>query len=187
MDREPDWGRIKSDYATGDLGYRELAKKYNVSASTLTRRGGRENWPKAREEARSRIASRVQQKMEGAIVEQKSAQVGRIMAISNTLLEKIEQAAQELDRAMVKRKNRTRVVEYKDPGARGKPTREIIDDAETIDTCDAPLDRFGIQQLSIALKNVRDVLAGSAGGEDDDAVKKVDEVMDRINEGMQDG
>lgn len=186
IDREPDWGLIKTDYVTGDLGYREIAKKYKISMNTLTKRAGREGWPKARQEARNRIAARVQRKTETAIANQEAARVSRLLVISDRLLDKLDQAVDELDRAMVKRKKRTRTIQYTDPGAPGKPTKEIINDDETIETCQAPLDRIGIQQLSLALKNIRDVQAGSASQEDDDTNKRLNDIIDRIDKGMQD-
>ena len=186
IDCQPDWSLIKTDYVTGDLGYREIAKKYGVSMNTLAKRAGREGWPEERQKARNRIASKVQRKTETAVANKEAARVSRLLVISDRLLDKLDQAVDELDRAMVKRKKRTRTIQYTDPGAPGKPTKEIINDDESIETCEAPLDRFGIQQLSLALKNIRDVQAGSAAADDDDTNRRLNDIIDRINEGMQD-
>ena len=44
------WKKIKSEYVTQNCGYRDLAKKYNISLYAVGQRGKKEKWVQLREE-----------------------------------------------------------------------------------------------------------------------------------------
>ena len=46
-----DWKKIKAEYIAGGTSYRKLAKKYDVSLTTLQRYATKENWTGLREQA----------------------------------------------------------------------------------------------------------------------------------------
>ena len=53
---------MRTEYITGKISQRALAKKYGVSDSTLTKRANEEAWAAQRREARNKIAKKAQQK-----------------------------------------------------------------------------------------------------------------------------
>lgn len=53
-----DWSAIKTEYVTGNTTYRELAKKYGVSFSTLQKRAKEEKWSEGRKKYRDRVVTK---------------------------------------------------------------------------------------------------------------------------------
>ena len=47
----PDWNAIRAEYITGSAGLRDLAEKYKISFTTVSRRCAREKWVDARRQA----------------------------------------------------------------------------------------------------------------------------------------
>ena len=45
-----DWTALKTEYASTDITYRQLAEKYGISVSSVARHGKNEDWPSAREQ-----------------------------------------------------------------------------------------------------------------------------------------
>jgi hypothetical protein len=68
-----DWEPVRAEYVHGSIGedggrrflsYKDLAKKYGVSSSTLSQRGKAEEWPKQRDEARRNVAEAIDREAE---------------------------------------------------------------------------------------------------------------------------
>jgi transposase-like protein len=53
-----DWIEIKTEYVSGKATYRELAKKYGVSFSTLQKRAKEEKWAESRRKYRDKVVTR---------------------------------------------------------------------------------------------------------------------------------
>ena len=64
-----DWNAIRSEYATGNAGYRELAKKYGIAFGTLRYRAQKEEWVKKREAMSHRIDTVSAQKAADAVAD----------------------------------------------------------------------------------------------------------------------
>ena len=56
-------------------------------------------------------------------------------------------------------KKKVRTVEYKDNMAIGKPTKEVVNETETVRTEKGPVDRLGLSQVTNALKNIKELYA----------------------------
>lgn len=54
------WDRIKAEYLAGDATYAELAKKYDVSMSTLAKRATKEGWKNARQKVGEKVAKKME-------------------------------------------------------------------------------------------------------------------------------
>lgn len=57
------WGKIRTEYVTGEKSYRELAKKHGVSMSQLSEVASKEGWAKLRAEHRAETAAKAEQKL----------------------------------------------------------------------------------------------------------------------------
>ncbi len=93
----------------------------------------------------------------------------RILQISDKLLEKIEKSINEIDRCVVKTKERTKNVEY-DFDLK-KPVSECIEEKENIEIIDGMIDKMGLKQLVSTLKDIKDIhmsFTGNASQNDDD-------------------
>lgn len=95
MPRDIDWDAIKAAYIAGSMGYRELARTYNVDFATLGRRARAEGW----------VAERKRVREDGhaaaidAITEQRTRTLTAIMLGADRLTERIAQAAIDIDQA----------------------------------------------------------------------------------------
>ncbi len=80
-----DWEKIKLEYITTDVSYRELSDKYEVSLSSLSKTAVRDKWSKQREKHRKKIATKVQQKIVNKKVRELEKEIGIAEAISDIL------------------------------------------------------------------------------------------------------
>ena len=173
-----DWASIKAEYLNTDISTRALAEKEGVSYATLRRRAEKERWVDERKKHERKVSTRIAQKVALTRVDREADRITRLLSIGDTLAAKLEQAAAELDKTLAKHKRKTKTVEYGDADAKGKPTKEVIVEEEILEAVDAPIDRLGMQQLSAALKNLRDVAL--TGKTDQAAMDKVDKLLEEI-------
>lgn len=162
--KKPDWMAIRNEYLTTGIAYRPLAEKYGVSLSTLSKRAKKEGWVKKRDKTCDKIETKVIQKTQDAIVDKELNRIEKIYLVSDKLLEKLDRAVDELDLHLVTNKTRTRVIEYKDEKAIGKPTKEVIEDVEEILQLAGIVDRSGLKSIASALKDIKDVQTTLDGG-----------------------
>ena len=62
-----DWLKIKSEYVSGDIGYRKLAEKHGVPFPTLRDKAVKEKWNEKRNAHRNRVITATEQKTEAKI------------------------------------------------------------------------------------------------------------------------
>lgn len=84
-----DWERIKTEYVTTAVSYRELAKKYDIPLATIGKRGKKEQWTKKKEQHIDRAETMVLQ----AVERRKASSAGKIYDVSIKLLDKIAETA----------------------------------------------------------------------------------------------
>lgn len=89
MARKVNWEKIKTEYITGDISQKKIAKKYGVPFGTLQSRAQSQHWFDARKKHQEKVISKSLRKAEEKQV--------RIATKELTLLDKIEQ---HLDRAI---------------------------------------------------------------------------------------
>lgn len=184
-----DWLAIRNDYINGGGSYRKLAEKYGVNKDTIAKKAKAEGWISQKDIQTDKIQTEVIQKTAEAITQSEVDRVTRLLAISDTLLTKIEQAVSELDIAQVTNKRKVKVIEYNNPERADKPTKEIIDETEEILGVRSVVDRKGLQQIATALKAVWDIsledgsLNAGQDVEDDPLTKALTEEAERMQNG----
>lgn len=161
-----DWLAIKNEYINTNTSYRKLAEKYEVSSDTLTRRAIREKWKELKEKQYSTVTAKVQQKTADVVIRREVNRIEKINTLTDTLLSKLEEATEQLNNHLVANKTKTRVIEYKDPAAPGKPTKETIEENEEKVFIVGDIDRAGLKQLTAALKDLKDVQIAAAANPD---------------------
>ena len=154
-----DWLKIKNEYISGNISYRKLAEKHNVGLSALTKRATEEKWYEKRKNQRVKIEAKVEQKTAEKLAEAEANRLLRISAAADRLLEKIEEATEQLDQFIVTNRVKQREVKYvSDKAGFGKPKKEITKEVEDKRIVKADhLDRMGLKQLASALKDLRDI------------------------------
>ena len=119
-----DWLKIRNDYINGGVSYKELSEKYAVSFSAIEKKSRAEGWRGQRDKQRERVAKKLREKTENALVQKEINRVERLLSVSDELVSKIERAVAELSLAQVTNKTKTKVIEYKNKDRADKPTKE---------------------------------------------------------------
>jgi len=143
-----DWSLIRDEYLSSDMSYRDLCNKHGVKYGCLSKIASKEGWHSARKEKNSVSLSREE----------------RILSISDSLLDKIEKSISELDRCVVKCKERTKTLEY-DYDTK-KPINEVVEEKEDIQIIEGMIDKMGLKQLVSTLKDIKDIHRSIEGGEE---------------------
>ena len=81
-----DWLTIKTEYINSNISQRDIAKKYNVSFSTLQVRARKEKWTEERKKQYDEIEASVRQKALDVISKQKIDRVTKLLTISDALV-----------------------------------------------------------------------------------------------------
>ena len=58
--RTVDWDKIKAEYLAGNMTYAELAKKYQVSVSTLSKKATSDGWKNGRKKVGEKVAKKIE-------------------------------------------------------------------------------------------------------------------------------
>ena len=142
---------------------------YGISATSIGKRTRLEGWAEQREKQLHKSYTKVAQKTADRIAEREADRVARLLGTTDKLQDALERAADELDRQMVKSRTRTRETVYGGAQApeSGKPVKETVREEEQIEIAEGLIDRLGLQQLSVAIKNLRDVIISLDTSEDE--------------------
>lgn len=163
------WIKIRNDYINGRGSYRKLADKYGISATSISKRAKLEGWVEQREKQLRKNSVKMAQKTADRIAEREASRVARLLETTDKLQEALERAADELDRQTVRNRVRTKRVLY--GGAQtpesGRITGEVVREEERVEVVEGCVDRKGLQQLSAAVKNLRDVIISLDTSEDE--------------------
>lgn len=90
----------------------------------------------------------------------------RILEISDCILDKVAKALNEVDRSVIKIKEKEKIVEY--DGDLKKPICERNTETEKVEIIDSVIDTAALKQLVATLKDVKDIHIGFLNGETDD-------------------
>lgn len=148
-----DWKKIKTEYITTNTSYRKLAEKHGVHYKVISERGKSEKWVELRAQHRDKTLS----KALGQISDRQANQMARIHGLADQLLDKVEQAIQELDLQLFKHVDKTKEIEYNNDRRPDKPTREVIHEEQKLLEMKSIVDRNGLKQIAAALKDIKEV------------------------------
>ena len=142
--KKPNWAKIQTEYVTGRISQRDLAKKHGVSYSVLAARCRDEGWVALRQEHRSKTVAKALEK----ISDDQAEMLARDLTAGATeLLAMVRKGIRSLDRPVRAHKE---VIEQD-----GITTAtEWI----TLDQSDDYVDLKGAKAAGAALRDVRDVL-----------------------------
>ena len=173
-----EWVKIKNEYISTNASMRKLAEKYNISHDAIKRRAAAEKLT----EERARTAPIIHRETVRKVIEKTSSReadrIVNLLAISDKLSERLAQAVGELDKTLVKQKKSMRTVVYGDGAAQGRPTKVVTVEQEVLNVTETTIDRLGVQRLSAALKNLRDV--AQTGKMEEDALSKAQQRSEAV-------
>lgn len=149
------WEQIRQEYISTETSFRQLEKKYGVSYSKIQGRAQRGNWVDEKEQFKS---TRTNKSLD-LICTQQAEEIAKAIFVGNKLLDKLEQAVDELDVILVKRTKSVKTIESVDGHA-----AEVNRTEESYEKQDATMvDYDKLKQLTIALKNLKEIGIFRAG------------------------
>lgn len=158
-----DWVKIRNEYICSGISQRELANKYNLSLSTLSKRAKKEDWVGKRQVQQNKTAAKMRQKSKDAQVEKRLTQLERLSRLTDKLIDKVELAMEQLDRYVLTETTSTvKVVNLKN-GTKRTTTRS----RKLKETGSRIIDRKGLQEISSTMKNIKDILTVTNGGDEE--------------------
>lgn len=157
MAKGVDWIAIKNEYINTNISYRKLAEKWKVSLGSIQRKSKKDNWQELRDTQRYKIDTKVIQKTQEKIIDHEVNRITKICNVADKLLNKLEQATDQLDRHLITNKTRVREIEYTHEKRPDKPTKETIVDKEEKIFVEGDIDKSGLKALTAALKDIKDI------------------------------
>ena len=144
MAKKPNWKKISTEYITGDIGQRDLAKKHGVPLRTLQDRCKAENWVTRKKEHRGATVAKACE----LIAQEQAGQYAALVTQAATkLLEKAMIGIEQVDRPVTAHKE---VLEEGDL----KTTTEW----ETLSHEPGAVNVVAVRHLATALKDIAGVL-----------------------------
>lgn len=149
-----DWNTIRNEYISDESSsYRKLAKKYGVSLTAITKRSKEEDWIGQRKQLKDKTITKSIEKLS-----QKTAdKLSRVSDLTDKLLDKLEQAIEELDIQLYKDVVKTKVIEYNNELRPDKPTKETIHEEEKVIECKTIVDRSGLKAIASSLRDIKEI------------------------------
>lgn len=149
-----DWNTIRKEYITDESSsYRKLANKYGVSLTAITRHSKDEDWQGQRQQLKDKTITKSIEKLSEA----QSDKLKRVQDITDKILNKIEQAIEELDVQLFKDIVKTKVIEYNHDLRPDKPTKETIHEEEKVIEVKSIIDRSGLKAITSALRDIKEI------------------------------
>lgn len=149
-----DWNTIRNEYITDESSsYRKLAKKYGCSLTAITKRSKEEDWIGQRKQLKDKTITKSIEKLS-----QKTAdKLSRVADLTDKLLDKLEQAIEELDIQLYKDVEKTKEIEYNNTLRPDKPTKEIIHEKEKVIEVKTIVDRSGLKAIASSLRDIKEI------------------------------
>lgn len=91
--KDYDWNTIRTTYITGTDSYSALSKKFNVSITTITKRGKTEGWVNERKIYQKKLISKVREKT----VNSAASKIFKLQNVTDNLVGKMEKMSERFD------------------------------------------------------------------------------------------
>jgi transposase len=154
---EISWLEIEKEYITdikkSPCTIKSLSEKYNIDYEYLRQYSSANEWKTKREKYITNVSQKVIERSANIDAER----IIKLLSITDMAASKAEQSLGELETYIITNKKKTKIIEYTSPEAPGKPTKEIINEEEQMETTLGPVDRQGLLFVTSSLKNIRDL------------------------------
>lgn len=152
-----DWNKIKAEYIAGGTSYRKLAEKHGVSRSKLQAKATNENWVNLKSQTQAKVESKIVDSISDEESKKAIDKLSRVSDLTDKLLDKLEQAINELDIQLYKDVERTKEIEYNNELRPDKPTKEIIHETEKVIEVKTIVDRSGLKAIASSLRDIKEI------------------------------
>ncbi|MBE5873766.1 MAG: hypothetical protein E7287_05075 [Lachnospiraceae bacterium] len=145
---EKEWAKIKTEYITTEISYRNLAEKFGMSYTRLYTRAHAEKWGAEREEFQKNLVK----KSIDLICDEQAERIARAMRIGDKMLERVEESLEQIDMLLVKTTETVEIAKK----VNGK-LADVKTTTEKLKLQKVTVDRAGLKQLSAVLKDLREI------------------------------
>jgi hypothetical protein len=156
------WLQIEKEYVTdirkSPCSLEYLSEKYNIPIQTVKDMSAKRSWSSKRTEYKLRTNQKIIDKSS----DKDADRILNLLRITDIAVNKAEQSLGELETYLITNKKKTKVIEYTAQSAPGKPTKEVIDEEESISTMPGPVDKQGLLFITSSLKNIKDLYSITA-------------------------
>ena len=137
------WEKLKTEYVTGQMRYKDLAEKYKIPYSTLKIHARCDHWVEERE---NHVKSTMEKSL-SLIGDRQAEDLARVDQLADELLTKLQTAVKELDLVVIQHKEKGESQDCK-----WEKSYEETAPGGTVD-------RQGLKQLAACLKDLKQVKA----------------------------
>ena len=152
-----DWKRIKAEYIAGGTSYRKLAEKYKVKLSALRSVAEREKWVELKAQAQHKTNTKIVDSVSDKEAQKAVDKLSRVSDLTDKLLNKLEQAIEELDIQLYKDVVKVKEIEYNNDKRPDKPTKETIHEEEKVIEVKTIVDRSGLKAIASSLRDIKEI------------------------------
>jgi hypothetical protein len=146
---EQEWEKIKTEYITSEISYRNMATKYGIPYGRLQMRGREEDWKGQRAEYKENLLK----KSIDLICDEQAHRIARAVMIGDKMLEKVEESLNEIDMMLCRTVTTKKGFERDDEGH----VLETSTSTEDFTKKKVAIDRQGLKQLSSILRDLREI------------------------------
>lgn len=146
---EQEWERLKTEYITSEISYRNMSSKYGISYTRLQQRGNDEDWRKKRAEYKEKLLN----KSVDLICEEQAQRIARAILIGDKMLEKVEESLNEIDIVLCRTTTTKKTVDRDEEEGLCEKTVTTEDYTKK----KVAIDRQGLKQLSSILRDLREI------------------------------
>lgn len=146
---EQEWEKIKTEYITSEISYRNMAEKYGIPYGRLQMRGKEEDWKAQRAEYKENLLK----KSIDLICDEQAHKIAKAILIGDKILEKVEQSLDEIDIVLCRTVTTKKGFEKDEEGH----VLETSTSTEDFEKKKVAIDRQGLKQLSSILRDLREI------------------------------
>lgn len=154
------WNRIKHEYVTGDITYRELAEKYEVSIESIKKEARktakRKGWVTLKSEYRHNVYTKAEQETARKAGKKLASTGEKVKSHAEKLVDVIGEAITELREYIVEHETTVKETEY-DLNVH-KPKKETVTKSKDIELIYGKINTKSLKEISDALKTIQSLV-----------------------------
>ena len=154
------WNRIKHEYVTGDITYRELAEKYDVSIESIKKEARktakRKGWVTLKSEYRHNVYTKAEQETARKAGKKLASTSEKVKSHAEKLVDVIGEAISELREYIVEHETTIKETEY-DQNVH-KPKKETVTKSKDIELIYGKINTKSLKEISDALKTIQSLV-----------------------------
>ena len=185
-----DWATVKAEYVSGTMSAANLADRYGISVSSISKKCASEHWQELRRQNQHKTASKIAEKINTEKVKKTVREIDRVVSVASKLITKLNRAVNELDKdeELIKKKVTVKAEKSEDEKTATAEEEYIYDYAKR----KTLVNTKRAAEISKSLLNVRDILADYTTEQDEENALGIieipmQEVMQPPEDDEQDG